>query len=66
MKNRRWNGRGRKGQNGGIGLLFTSRQTYSERIWDAAYRAALGQGKTKAQAERAADAAARDAKVNER
>jgi hypothetical protein len=64
MANKHQHGRRQNGH-GGLGLLFTSKTTYTERIWEAVYRQALAQGKTTAQAEKLADAAARDAKTRE-
>jgi hypothetical protein len=64
MASKHQNGRKRNGH-GGLGLLFASKMTYTERIWETVYRQALAQGKTKAQAEKLADAASRDAKTRE-
>lgn len=45
-----------------IGLLFASRATYEERMWQMAYSAAIKSGKTPIEAQQIADEAAAAAK----
>lgn len=49
-------------KNAGLGLLFTSRQTYEERMWQIAYDEAIKAGKQPAEAQQIADEAAQIAK----
>jgi hypothetical protein len=46
----------------GLGLLFASRATYEERMWQIAYDEAIKAGKTAIEAQRIADEAAQVAK----
>lgn len=49
-------------KNAGLGLLFTSRTTYEERMWQIAYANAIKSGKTAIEAMQIADEAAQVAK----
>lgn len=52
-------------QSTGVGLLFVSAATYTERVWDRTYQAALKAGKTHEQASKLADNEVRTLKAKE-
>ncbi len=52
-------------QSTGIGLIFLSAESYSERMWARAYDAALKAGKTTEQASKVADNEIRSLKASE-
>jgi hypothetical protein len=52
-------------QSSGIGLLFLSAESYSERMWKRAYDAAVAAGKTPEQASKLADNEVRSLKAKE-
>lgn len=51
-----------KRKTAGLGLLFASRATYEERMWQIAYDSAIRAGKTAIEAQQIADEAAQVAK----